>query len=60
MFERTEWYIFILAAILIAVVYYVGVRTDVGAFSNAANSLLNTVTGRPSSGGGFQNYPGQN
>lgn len=53
MFEQTEWYIFVLAAILIASVYYVGVKTDIGAFSNALNSGINVVTGRAPSGGKF-------
>jgi hypothetical protein len=54
MVEKTEWYIFILAAILIGVVYYVGVRTDIGTFSSAFNSFLNVITGRPAAGGAFQ------
>lgn len=50
MFEKTEFYIFVLSALLIAVVYYVGVKTDAAAFSGALNSGINTITGRNLSG----------
>jgi hypothetical protein len=55
--EQTEWYLFLLAAILIAAVYYVGVKTDIGAFSGLINSAGNVFTGRPPQGGPFGNYP---
>jgi len=55
--EDTEWYLFLLAALLIAAVYYVGVKTDVGAFSGLINSAGNVFTGRPPQGGAFGNYP---
>jgi hypothetical protein len=58
MIENTEWYLFLLAALLIAAVYYVGVKTDVGAFTNLVTSAGNTFTGRNPSGGPFQGYPG--
>lgn len=57
MLEQTEWYLFLLAALLIAAVYYVGVRTDIGAFSGLVNSAGNVFTGRPAQGGAFANYP---
>jgi hypothetical protein len=56
-FSKTEWYLFILAAILIAAVYYVGVKTDIQAFSNAFNTGFNVITGRNAAGGAFQNVP---
>lgn len=57
MIKVTEWYLFLLAALLIAAVYYTGVKTDVGAFSNLLTSVGNTYTGRPPGGGPFQGYP---
>ena len=59
MLKATEWYLFLLAALLIAAVYYVGVKTDIGAFQNLATAVGNTYTGRPSGGGAFGNYPAQ-
>jgi hypothetical protein len=55
--DQTEWYLFILAAMLIAAVYYVGVKTDVGAFSGLLNGVGNVFTGRPAGGGPFGAYP---
>lgn len=57
MIEKSEWYLFVLAAILIAAVYYVGVKTDIGAFSGLLTSVGNTFTGRPAGGGAFGQYP---
>ncbi len=56
MFDKLTWYLFILAAILIAAVYYTGVKTDIGAFSAAINSLLDVATGR-NQVGQFQGVP---
>lgn len=55
--EQTEWYLFLLAALLIAAVYYVGVKTDLGAFTNLLTSVGNTYTGRSPGGGQFFNVP---
>jgi hypothetical protein len=55
--EQTEWYLFVLAAILIVAVYYVGVKTDIGAFSGLINSAGNVFTGRAAAGGPFGGYP---
>lgn len=49
-FSGTEFYIFLLAALLIGVVYYAGVKTDAAAFSALFNSGFNTVTGRNAQG----------
>lgn len=57
MIERTEWYLFLLAAMLIGAVYYIGVRTDVNAFSGLVTSIGNTFTGRNPTGGPFQSVP---
>ena len=56
MFDRVTWYLVLLAALLIAAVYYVGVRTDINAFSAAFNSGFNTITGR-NAAGQFQGVP---
>ena len=50
MFEKGEFYIFVIAALLIGVVYYVGVKTDAGAFSSLFNSGFNVITGRNPAG----------
>jgi hypothetical protein len=50
MLDKTEFYLFLLAAILIGVVYYVGVKTDAGAFSSLLTNVGNTFTGRNSQG----------
>lgn len=55
--KMTEFYLFVLAALLIGAVYYVGVRTDLGAFTNLLTSVGNTYTGRPPGGGAFSGYP---
>lgn len=59
MIEQTEWYLFLLAALLIAAVYYIGVKTDLGAFSGLVTSVGNTFTGRDPQGGPFQSVPTQ-
>lgn len=55
-FSKIEWYIFFLAAMLIAVVYFVGVKTDAAAFSSLFVNAINVVTGR-NSAGQFQGVP---
>lgn len=59
MIEQTEWYLFLLAALLIGAVYYIGVRTDIGAFSSLVTNIGNTFTGRNPEGGPFQSVPTQ-
>lgn len=56
MVSQTEFYLFVLAAILIVSVYYIGVKTDIGAFSSLVNSAGNVFTGR-NAGGTFQGLP---
>ena len=51
------WYLFVLALLLIAVAYYVGVSTDAATFGGILNNLGNTFTGRNSQGQ-FASYPG--
>ncbi len=57
MLEKTEWLLFLLAVILIAAVYYVGVQTDAATFASAIGYLGNVFTGRNPSTGQFANYP---
>jgi hypothetical protein len=57
MIRASEWYLFLLAALLIAAVYYVGVKTDLQSVTNLLTSVGNTYTGRPPGGGSFQSYP---
>lgn len=59
MIDRTEWYLFLLAAMLIAAVYYIGVKTDLASFSSLVTSIGNTFTGRNPQGGPFQSVPSQ-
>ena len=54
--NRAIFYLFVLALILIAVVYFIGVRTDLGALTNAINSLGLTFSGRNQKGQ-FAQYP---
>jgi hypothetical protein len=51
---KTEWYLFVLAAMLIGVVYYAGVKTDAAAFSSLFDNGFNVITGRTTAGV-FQN-----
>lgn len=53
---KVVFYIFVLAALLIAVAYYAGLTTDANAVGGNANTLLKTVTGRTQSGA-FGAYP---
>lgn len=53
----TEWYLFLLAALLIGAVYYVGVKTDLGALTNLITSVGTTYTGGTTGGARFGQYP---
>lgn len=55
--DRLLWYIFVLSAVLIGVVYFVGLSTDAKTVLGAFSGLLKTVTGRKSDGS-FAGYPG--
>lgn len=54
--DRALFYGFALSVLLIVVVYFVGVSTDAKALGSAFNSLIQTLTGRDSSGK-FAQYP---
>lgn len=54
--DKAMGYAFFLALFLIAVVYFVGLRTDLGALTSSFNTLGLTLTGRNQSGQ-FANYP---
>lgn len=49
-------YLFLLAALLIGAVYYVGVKTDAQTFGAVFVNGFNTITGRDASGK-FQGVP---
>lgn len=53
---KAETYVFLLAVLLIAAAYYIGVTTDAKTAFTGANTLLQTVTGR-NSDGAFARYP---
>lgn len=50
------WYVFILSLVLVIVAYYVGFQTDVNTISTAFTNIVQTATGRNSSGT-FSAYP---
>jgi hypothetical protein len=55
-FQKGEFYLFLLAALLIGGVYYIGVKTDFQVFSEFLVKLVYAVTGRDPSGK-FQGVP---
>lgn len=55
--QEGEWLTFVLAALLIAVVYSAGVKTDASALQNLLVAWGNTFTGRSPQGGPFFNVP---
>lgn len=48
--EKTEWYIFILAVLTVTLIYYVAFDKNVNAVSTATNSLLGKVMGQTGAG----------
>lgn len=54
--DKLILYIALLSALLIGVVYYLGVQTDAATFGSVFNTLLLTATGRNAQGQ-FANYP---
>ena len=54
--NQALWYIFALSIVLVVVVYYVGVTTDVTTFTSAFVSLVQAATGRNAQGQ-FASYP---
>ena len=55
--DKLITYLFFLSLALVALAYYTGLKTDAGALFSGANGLVQTVTGRNSSGA-FAAYPG--
>lgn len=53
---RVLFYAFAISVLLIIVVYFIGLSTDLSSFASAARSLIYSVTGRNSSGQ-FATYP---
>lgn len=56
MADRVVWYLFILGLALLALAYYVGLKSDASAISAALNSLILNITGRTKNGQ-FAGYP---
>lgn len=56
MADRVIWYLFILGLALLALAYYVGLKSDAAAVSAAVNSLILNITGRDKNGK-FAGYP---
>ena len=54
--NKALFYGFALSVLLILVVYFVGLTTDLSAFSVAARRLIYSLTGRDASGA-FAKYP---
>jgi uncharacterized oligopeptide transporter (OPT) family protein len=54
--QKSEFYLFLLAALLIGVVYYVGLKSDAAVVGGGLNTFFNTITGRDPSGK-FQGVP---
>jgi len=57
MADSTIRYLFLLGALLIASAYFVGLSTDIGAFSQGVVAVGRTFTGQNSQGTGFLTYP---
>lgn len=53
---RNGFFIFVLMALLIVVVYYVGAATDFSALAKGSQTLIYALTGRNASGQ-FASYP---
>jgi hypothetical protein len=49
-FQKTEWYLFILAAFTLSLVYYVAFSKNVGTIFGGTSSLIGQVMGRNASG----------
>ncbi len=54
--ERALWYVFVLSLVLVALAYYVGLKSDAQSLGAAFNQLIYALTGRSSSGS-FAGYP---
>lgn len=54
---KIEWYMFVLSLFLIAVVFYVGLKTDAQTFFAGLANILQISTGRNPVTGQPVNYP---
>lgn len=54
--DKLITYLFLLSLLLIAVAYYVGLKSDASTVLAGANNILQTATGR-NSAGTFASYP---
>jgi len=57
MADTTIRYLFLLGALLIAAAYFVGLSTDIGAFTQGVVQVGRTFTGQNANGTGFLQYP---
>lgn len=56
MLSRTTWYLFIIALVMIILVYYVGATKEAPVFANAIRQLIYAGSGRNAQGN-YPNYP---
>lgn len=56
MLSRDTWYVFIIALVMIILVYYTAATKEAPAFASAIQQLLYAGTGRNAQGN-FPNYP---
>lgn len=48
--QKSEWYLFVLAAFTLSLIYYVAFRSNAGAIFGGFTSLVGGVMGRNASG----------
>lgn len=56
MLSRDTWYLFIIALVMVVLVYYVGATQEAPAFAKALVQLIYAGTGRNAQGN-YPNYP---
>lgn len=56
MFSRNTWYLFIIALVMVILVYYVGATKEAPVFANAISQLIYAGSGRNAQGN-YPNYP---
>ncbi len=54
--DKLITYLFLLSLVLVAVAYYVGLKSDAATIGAQANAILQTATGR-NAAGTFASYP---
>lgn len=56
MFSRNTWYLFIIALVMVVLVYYVGATKEAPVFANSIAQLIYAGSGRNAQGN-YPNYP---